>query len=931
MAVSLGAGVVLSSATTTAAMAATPATAPANSLESLNGTDVVLTTVGTEPSAVVNRYKNVFSSVPDPSAVFFRNKVGVLKLAAGCHGLVEQVQVFDVATGKREMSATPFPEGGGGAGNVSYEPVSNSILAFGATVKKVSLTGTVTNGFAAAAGTTNVSFARATDSKNRVWCGNYPAGSATRFDPATGATIHTPRVHADAQYVRSLAVDARDNVYAGTGAQNPRIVTWHTDSPTILREIALPSAVAKGFVRSISAHSGWLFVYFDGADGTLTFKAYDIAAGAWKTLPWAWAPAGRVSAGLGASGDIYAVWNTVGTHKLMKINPKTMAAETVCLVPDTPRALNVETINGATSVNLLCGDGKNNKYVKVSVAGKVITQTVPIAFATSPFQIQTLLPAASGTVMYLGAFMGDGIGSVDLGTRATWRSPTETGIAQIEGMFQYDATSIYVGSYGGGRLFRFNPQTKSVTSLIELCEKYLQSRPFAWARAGGRVVAGTVAEYGHNTGALVSINPLNNSDISVVSGPVLGQSVLGLVGEGDIVYGTTGIKGGYGSANDTKPAHVFAWNARLKQLVWKRALTGEVEVNSPILVSGVLYVSTNNGVIRLNKSSGSVVSAYKLLNRAAPAGYKTSSISYLPSVRSILHEAGGTVTVLDMESRTKKEILRGSYSNMVVSSKGKLYLAENGTDVVEVSTVQKPSIRSAADLVTVGTDGWLYVARSLGGGKFAPPMRADSGFGTYVRSCHVADWNGDGILDVITSHGDGTLQVHKGLPEGGFAPGIVVGVSGWLDRKMAIGKWGSTLSVVASENISGALQAWPVLSTGKLGTPVAIGSGWKRKQMVMLVPSRSTAAALIVNDNGSLYRYARTSTGKVSTTPVRLSTGGYTGMTAFSPVIGHRTGFNGVVGIDLAGGVKYGDVASSSVGTPVSYPFLMKGYKFASS
>jgi hypothetical protein len=186
--------------------------------------------------------------------------------------------------------------------------------------------------------------------------------------------------------------------------------------------------------------------------------------------------------------------------------------------------------------------------------------------------------------MYLGAFMGDGIGSLDLGTQATWRSSTETGIAQIEGMFQYDETSIYVGSYGGGRLFRFNPQTKSVTSLIELGEKYLQSRPFAWARAGGRVVAGTVAEYGHNTGSLVSINPLNNSDISVVSGPVVGQSVLGLVGEGDIVYGTTGVKGGYGSVNDTKPAHVFAWNARLKQLLWKRALTGEVEINSPILV-----------------------------------------------------------------------------------------------------------------------------------------------------------------------------------------------------------------------------------------------------------------------------------------------------------------------------------------------------------
>lgn len=188
-----------------------------------------------------------------------------------------------------------------------------------------------------------------------------------------------------------------DNVYAGTGAQNPRIVTWHTDSPTKLREISLPNAAAKGFVRSITAHSGWLFVFFDGADGALTFEAYDTAAGAWKAFPWAWAPAGRVSAASGASGDIYAVWNTLGTHKLMQINANTMAAETVCLIPGTPRAISVETTNGATSVNLLCGEERTYKYVQVSVPGKAITRSVGITFGTSPFRLQTLLPESAGT------------------------------------------------------------------------------------------------------------------------------------------------------------------------------------------------------------------------------------------------------------------------------------------------------------------------------------------------------------------------------------------------------------------------------------------------------------------------------------------------------------------------------------------------------
>ncbi len=926
MAVVLGAGAAISGKPSAAA-----ASVPANSLDALGSTEVPLTLIGSEPPAVLRRYRDIFRSVPDPSAFFYRDQAGVLKFAAGCQGLANQVQVFDVAAGKPDLLSTPFPAGGGGAGNVCYEPLTGSILAFGATVKRITKAGAVSDAYAAAPGATNVAYGRATDSKGRIWNGNYPTGSATRFDPSNGATLHSTQVHAGAQYVRSLAIDDVDNVYAGTAVQNPRIVTWHTDNPSVRREIALPGGATKGFVHTVAAHSGALFVHFDGSDGKVAFKAYDLATKKWRALPWNWAPAGRLSAALNGRGDIYAVWNTVGTHRLMRIDPGTMEAELVCLVPDTPRALSVEAVNGETIVNMLCGEGRHYDLVRVSVASKSVIQSTNIAFAESAFKVQTLMGATSGTTMFVGAYMGDGIGTVDLLSRETWRSSTDTGIAQIEGMIEYDPSTVYVGSYPGGCLYRFNPQTKSVKKLIELREKHLQSRPFAWALAAGKVVAGTVAEYGHNTGALAIINPQNDSDIRVVSGPVPGQSVLGLVGSGDIVYGTTGIKGGYGSVDDTKAAHVFAWNVRESRLLWKRALTGEVEINSPLMIRGRLYVSTNNGVIRINPNSGSPVFTYRLLNRSATAGYKTSSISYLPRANSIVHLAGGTVTVLDAESRTRKEILRGNYTDMVISSRGRLYFAENGTNIIDVDPTQLPTIRSAADLVTVGTNGWLYVAKSLGGGQYGQPLRADSGFATSVKSCHVVDWNGDGILDVVTNHGDGTLQLRRGLKNGGFSSPLVLGTSGWLDRKIAVGVWGTSLAVVSSENVGGQLQLWPVDSSGTLGQPMMIGSGWKRRQMVMLSPSGSSDSALIVNDGGSLYRYARMANGSVSSTGVRLSNGGFSDMAAFSPVLGHKSGYNGVVAVDAAGAVKYADVSVNSAGSPIAYPFLMKSYKFASS
>jgi hypothetical protein len=98
-----------------------------------------------------------------------------------------------------------------------------------------------------------------------------------------------------------------------------------------------------------------------------------------------------------------------------------------------------------------------------------------------------------------------------------------------------------------------------------------------------------------------------------------------------------------------------------------------------------------------------------------------------------------------------------------------------------------------------------------------------------------------------------------------------------------------------------------------------------------MVPSRSSSTALIVNQGGSLYRYSRVYGGKVTTSPVRLSTGGFTAMTAFSPLYGHRPDLNGIAWIDAEGAVKYTDIAPTSVGGNLSYPFILKNHKLAST
>ncbi|WP_426298218.1 PQQ-binding-like beta-propeller repeat protein [Arthrobacter sp. R-11] len=927
LAVVLGAGAGLGRLATSASPAA------AQSLDTVFGAGIGLTTVGTEPSAVLRRYRNVFSSIPQVNAGFFRTSTGALKIAGGSSGLADQLQILDAATGVRELSLVPFPGSGGGVGKTAVEAGTGALLAFGAddTVKRVTLSGTISDAYQTAPMSSNAAFAVAVDSRDRVWNGNYPTGNTTRFDPRTGTTLHTVRVRPDTQYVRSLAIDDSDRVFAGTGSQNPTVFTWHADSPEQIREIPLPDARSNGFVHRINAHGDVLFVHFDGADGMLRFEAYRISSGTWLTLPWDWMPSAMTSASAPGSSDAYAVWNTVGVHKLMRIDTKTMETAYVCLVPDTARAMDVEVSGTDTFVNILCGSDGQYRSVRVSVGSQSVIRDVEADFAAQTFKLQALMASQSEDKIYFGGYTGDGIGSVGITSQATWRSPLGSGIAQIEGMFEYDASTIYVGSYTGGVLLRFNPVTQSVKRLIELRYPYYQSRPICWAAAGNRVVAGTIPDYGRNGGALAILNPADDTDIKVVSAPVPGQSVLGLVGEGDVVYGTTGIMGGLGSSNDLKPAHVFAWNVVQGRLLWARPFIGEVEINSPIMVNGILYVSTNNGVIRLNKTSGSPVATYQLLYRTAAPGYRTSTIKYLPKASSIVHLSGGTVTVLDPYRQTRKEILRGSYTEMVVNKQGRLFFVEDTMSIVEVDAVQRPTIRTAADLVSVGPNGWLNVCRSLGGGSFGNPIRADSGFGGFVRSAHVVDWNGDGVFDVLTNHSDGTLQLHQGLPNGGFMPPTIVGLLGWGLVDLTVGVWGTSLSVLAMDPVSGILRAWPVLTTGALGTPSTIGTGWQGRNFVLMVPSRSTSSSLIVNQNGSLYRYSRVYGGKVTTTPVRLSTGGFSAMTAFSPLYGHRPDLNGIVWIDAAGAVKYTDIAPSSVGSTISYPFILMSHKFAST
>ncbi|MBM6621122.1 PQQ-binding-like beta-propeller repeat protein [Micrococcaceae bacterium RIT802] len=883
-------------------------------------------TIGVESAKVLRRHASVFTSEPKLSASFLRDATGRLRIAAGCAALDDQLQVVDAATGKLVYTATPFPGSGGGVSEVLLEKSGGALLAFGASpsVMRISSSRAVSKAFTAAAGTTTAAYQPTRDSRGRIWVGTYPTGSATRFDPATGKRVQTKRLGPTSQYVRALAVDERDYVYAGTGVQRPSMFTWHTEHPDQITEIPLPGVATTGYVSRIEAHGHYVFVYYSGATGNLTFNVWHPATNSWVNRPWNWAPSAQQMTSLRGSGTAYAVWNTtvkgVKTHKLMAIDTRSLASAFVCNVPEPADTIHVD----GSTVHIL-GPGTRPTYTRVALGTRKATAGPRPQFSRLTREVQAL--TAYGEKLYFGAYLGDGICSLDPDTGKTWRSAAGSGIGQIEGMHVHGG-GLYVGSYTGAEVYRVGASSGVVKRITDMDDEK-QSRPLAWASAAGRVVTGTAAKNGFTTGALAIFNPANDKDIRIVASPVSGQTVVGLVGEGDLVYGTTSRMGGHGAKLDSKSAHVFAYNVRTRRRVWARQLLSENEINSPILVRGVLYVSTNNGIIRLNKATGSAVKNWKVMDRTAAVGYRTSTIAYLKAADKILHVAGGVSTVVDVARNTQKIMLNGKFKYPVLTPAGRLFYVEDGKDIVEVDPVQRPTIRSSADLVSVGSNGWLYVSRSNRRGTFAEPLRADSGFEGFVRTVNVVDWNDDGCLDVLTTHADGRLVLHKAVRTGGFEAPRILGKSGWGKLNVAAGKWGSRKSVLYLDRQTGVLRSRDVRANGSLSSSRKLASGWKGRSISLMVPSRTSTPVILAQVGNSLYRYTRTANGKPSSTGRRIATG-FGGLRAMSPVVGHKPKLNGIGWIDEAGRLRYNDVASGAVGRTAKYKSVLKHHKLAS-
>lgn len=535
------------------------------------------------------------------------------------------------------------------------------------------------------------------DSQGNVWGGTHPLGAPFRYDKITRKIQVFERVAADSDYVRQLIIDQDDQVWLGTGSRNPRIFMHTTSAPNTRVEIPLPKPMKSGFITSLSMIGKFLSV---SVSDTSEQYLLDIESRKWAgKLERVWS---RRLVASGESATASDQFFTITDQNLFVTDLNTRNDMRLGPVPDGS-LLNL--FMAQKQVQIFSEDSQGLKVEIFDLASRKVQSTRRIALSPGALSIHSLFGTADGNLC-LGAFMGRGLGILDPKTGKSWNSAeSSTLINQIEGMIQFASSQLYVGSYGYADIICVE-MSKKVDSgrfqrIVRLDEKYNQSRPFAWAKNSRYVFFGTVPDYGASGGVIGQIDAQSNQISWVLDGKgvgfVEGHSIIGLTADEQFVYGTTSVRNGYGIPDTPGPAKIFKMDIKTKRKVWTVAPVLDVgDYYAPQLIRGWLICADVEGINVLDVRTGELVARHRLTdaeNGDIRAGWARADLAILRDAK-IIYSAVGTVKVIDLDKSqysliSDPKVKRIFGSRLTVSSAGKVYVAVDGTSLVELDLVPR--------------------------------------------------------------------------------------------------------------------------------------------------------------------------------------------------------------------------------------------------
>lgn len=850
---------------------------------------------------------------------------GVAKLVTATAGDTNQFQVFDAASGRQEFVSTT-PSGDKITSNLAWDPAKGTLFAgCGGELLTWSFTNRRLISLGRVAPEATFVQGLDIDSAGRVWGGSYPNGITWTCDPSTGRFISFSAFDDKTEYVRATGI-WKTTVFAGTGSQAPHLVSFAQGSPEKRTVIPLPSAGQTGFVLRIIVRGDKLFVFAEDDKSETRCYIYDPLRGRWGNELQSASHAIAETTG-------NTTWR-VARSELTRTDTTTMTDRVLCPV----NIATTRSVLVAGDKIFVAGNHRGEPVVaEYSIKGGAETRRVRPNVSKGSFGVQSLIGSDHG-LLYFGGYQGKGLASLDPAKDARWYSSGTEGISQIEHLMQYDKNRLYIGSYGLAKLYSFDRRRvgdgDAAFNLIATLRKpYMQSRPFAWTAAGGKVLAGTVPEYGLRGGALAVIDPVKNELETVLNKFIPEQSIVGLAGYGDIAYGTTSGRGGYGIDDYGGAACVFAYNARTDQTLWISYVEGQRDMYSPILIDDILYVATINGLLAMDPGSGALKETFAVRNRVARPGYQSARALRIPGTSKIVHSSGDSVLLIDVKARTQSVLGQTGFGTQVaVLPGGRVFVSYQNNHLAEVHTGPNPTIASTSDLVTINAAGDLLIAPSLGDGTYGAAVRRGSGWNAKtIRSFHVTDWNGDGIPDILVQRSSGILELSRGKVNGGFEAPLTV-AWGWAAKTMTVGPWTSSIyPTIIGVDSSGEVRRHPVGANGFIGAGYRIGAGWNNRNITMIDMAGSGRQGLIGQSGAQLYFQPSDGKGAFQGPSARVASAGWSDTTALASVRGHYRDNSGLLSVKGSGQLQYISASGMRFSGLITYPMNLRGSFLAGS
>ena len=525
------------------------------------------------------------------------------------------------------------------------------------------------------------------DENQNVYFGTFPNAKIIKYDVQRTAFHDYGTIFPGESYVHSQ-IYHNGYIYAGGSAASSSFARLNasTGAVQLLSNPQKAGLFTQSEINSYYAmkkNGNYIYALIKLDNGSYVWAIYDLTAGRWLPDKIYERPNGMYPSDpkngfsyLGIGGE------------LNRINISTL--ELTPLGIQYSDYLRGSAVIGNSIVSVSLGEGKP---VFINLSTGAITFIENSGIPSRPFNIQSM-GAGPRYDFFIAGYQGTKGARYDTLTGKFEIFP----LGQSENMISGNG-EMFFGVYTNAKLLQYNYGKKEAVQVGTGGTK--QDRPFAFAAGENKIFMGTIPTYGSLGGAL-SIYNIENKKRSTVYNIVNNQSIMGLAYKDGLVYGSTGIWGGYGIVPTETEAKIFVWD--LKEGTKIREFVPVIPGNTrPIMgigdlsfgPDGLLWCSSKGLIFAIDPETMQVVKQVAVAGYSWYADIFTWKPTYIRWDKNgyMYTNPVGVLTVIDPETLNYKHINTGGESNafvFTIAADNNIYFASQ-TSIYKISTTKNLS------------------------------------------------------------------------------------------------------------------------------------------------------------------------------------------------------------------------------------------------